>query len=157
MKRYFNKREKSPVRVYHLFKYGRRASRRHSCHLPTYYTRHAGKIISLKTEKLSEAKTKIKKIAGDDRQNSKRRSATIGEVRVGQKTVRDVKKKIQHGLRPFFGEMLADQVDSVQIGRWKDWRFSHRLRKSGKPGCDKLMPASTPSRTAPNQLNTALY
>jgi hypothetical protein len=41
----------------------------------------------------------------------------------GQKTLPDVKRKIENALRPFFGEMLAYQVDSVQI-EFKDWRCS---------------------------------
>jgi len=43
MKRYFNKREKSPVRGYHLFKYEEERADGTAVIYPTYYTRHAGK------------------------------------------------------------------------------------------------------------------
>jgi len=60
----------------------------------------------------------------------------------GQKSLVEAKARIERGLRPFFGEMLAEKVDSDQIEKWIGWRASHRLYKSVKHGHKKLQPAT---------------
>ena len=58
----------------------------------------------------------------------------------GNKTIANAKGKIEHGLRPFFGDMLAERVISEEIERWMRWRANRRLRKSDKS--ELLQPAS---------------
>jgi integrase len=58
----------------------------------------------------------------------------------GQKTIGSVRGKIENGLRPFFGDMIAARVDSVQIDRWMKWRRTRRERKS--EGQETLRPSS---------------
>jgi integrase len=44
-----------------------------------------------------------------------------------QKSLREAIARINRVLRPFFGEMLADTVDSDEIDRWMDWRRKPQL------------------------------
>jgi len=93
-------------------------------------------------------------MAGEDSQVRRRRTAAPDQVKIGtlldlviedytvndQKTLAHARAQISHGLRPFFGEMFAENVDSDQIENWIAWRETHRLRKP--KGRDKLQPAS---------------
>ena len=96
---------------------------------------------------MAVARNRIKKLAGEECSGSKEdRTAPPEDVRVGllldlviedyrtggQKTIGDVKGKIEHGLRPFFGDMIAERVNTLEIQRWVAWRSGHRLRKSSK-------------------------
>jgi integrase len=58
----------------------------------------------------------------------------------GQKTLAHAKAQIEHGLRPFFGDLRAQAVDSDRIDQWVAWRRKHRLRKSATT--NKLMASS---------------
>jgi integrase len=146
--------EDSPVVGYQLFRFqGKRADGTPVTY-PNYYIRHAGKTVCIDTAKLSEAKIKVKKMAGEDAQGQKRLTAPPIEVRVGalldlviedykeqgQKTIAHVCGQIENGLRPHFGDMLAARVDSEEIDRWIRWRSARRLRKAA--GREKLQPAS---------------
>ena len=116
--------------------------------------RHNGKDTCTKTDRLKEAKIAVKKVAGEDAQSRRRRTARPDPVTVGtlldlliedyrqngQKTLKHSKSQIEHGLRPFFGEMLADEVSSERIENWIAWRKDHRLRGSARS--TKLAPAS---------------
>jgi len=96
---------------------------------PNYYIRHAGRTFCAETSRLSEAKIKVKKMAGEDAQKRKRLTAPTVEVRVstlldlviedykqgGQKTIAHAKGQIENSLRPIFGDMLAAQVDGDEI------------------------------------------
>ena len=98
----------------------------------------------------------MKKQAGEDAQQSRRRTARPVDVTIGtlldlviedyklneQKTVKDANGKIGHSLRPFFGERRASDLDSATIKKWMTWRQDHRLRKSIRGGHEKLQPAS---------------
>jgi integrase len=98
---------------------------------------------------------RLKKQAGEDAQ-VRRRTARPDEVTVGtildlviedyaangQKTLKHAKGQIERGLRPYFGEMLASNVDSDQIERWIAWRRSRRMRKAVRRGNEILEPAS---------------
>lgn len=150
--------EGSPVKGYQLFRFQGKRKDGTPVIYPNYYIRHSasGKTVSTRTSKLSDAKTKVKKLAGEEAQGKKRVAEPTKDVRVGmlldlviedyrsgrQKTIADVKSKIEHGLRPFFGHMLADQVNTLEIQRWVTWRSSHRLRKSANRDHDELSPAS---------------
>ena len=146
--------ENSPVVGYQLFRFeGKRADGTRVLY-PKYYIRHAGKTVCTGTERLIEAKIKVKTMAGDDAQKLGRLTVPAIEVRVGtlldlviedykqsgQKTIADVRRKIAISLRPHFGHMLASQVDSEEIERWMRWRLAHRVRKA--PGRETLQPAS---------------
>jgi len=149
--------EQSPVKGYQLFRYQGKRIDGTPVTYPNYYIRYSatGKTVSAQTSKLSSAKIRVKKLAGDAAQG-KRAVAPLNDVRVGMlldlviqdyktgglKTIADVKGKIEHGLRPFFGEMLAEQVDTAQIQRWVNWRSGHRLRKSSNGDGETLSPAS---------------
>src|SRR5215472_15526054 len=75
--------EDSPVVGYQLFRFqGKRADGTPVTY-PNYYIRHAGKTVCIDTAKLSEAKIKVKKMAGEDAQGQKRLTAPPIEVRVG--------------------------------------------------------------------------
>ena len=146
--------EASPVVGYQLFRYqGKRADGTQVVY-PNYYIRHAGRTTCAETSRLSEAKIKVKKMAGEDAQNRKRLTAPTVEVRVstlldlviedykqgGQKTIAHAKGQIENSLRPYFGELFAAQVDSDEIQKWVRWRSVRRLRKA--EGRDILQPAS---------------
>jgi integrase len=45
----------------------------------------------------------------------------------GHKTFADAKGKIDNGLRPYFGEKIADAVDSDEIDKWIIWRRGLKL------------------------------
>jgi integrase len=146
--------EESPVKGYQLFRYEKQSSEGTAVILPKYYIRHDGNEICTKTDRLKDAKIAVKKMAGDDAQVRRRRTARPQDVSVGtlldlviedyrqngQKTLKHVKAQIEHGLRPYFGEMLADEVSSEQIEQWIAWREERRLRKSARN--TKLEPAS---------------
>jgi integrase len=146
--------EKSPVVGYQLFRYEGKRGNGAAIIYPNYYIRHAGVTVCTDTSKLAEAKTKVKKMAGEDVQQRKRLSVPAGDVYVttlldlviedykqsDQKTTGDARRKIDNGLRPFFEEMLAAQVDSDVIDRWMRWRSVRRLRTS--PERETLQPAS---------------
>jgi integrase len=146
--------EDSPVVGYQLFRFQDTRADGSSVLYPKYYVRHAGKTVRLKTEKLTDAKTAVKKMAGEDSQGKKRLTAPPVEVRVGtlldlviddyrqsgQKTLTHTKGQIENGLRPYFGDMLAARVDTEEIERWMRWRSTQRLRKV--EGRDTLQPAS---------------
>ena len=146
--------EDSPVVGYQLFRYeGKRADGTPVVY-PQYYIRHNGIETSTKTEKLNDARLKVKRLAGQDAQHKKRLNARVGGVKMGelfdlviedykqggQKTIGSVRGKIDNGLRPFFGDMIAARVDSAQIDRWMKWRRTHRERKS--EGQELLKPSS---------------
>jgi hypothetical protein len=113
-----------------------------------------GLTVCTETPHLGEAKTKVKKMAGEDVQQRKRLSAPTEDVHVGtlldlvvedykqsgQKTIADARAKIDNGLRPFFEDMLAMRVDSDEVERWMRWRAARRLR--GSPRRKTLQPAS---------------
>ena len=146
--------EDSPVTGYQLFRFQSKRADGTPVTYPKYYIRHGHKTVCTKTEDLRQAKIEVKKLAGKDAEGHRRLTAAPVEVRVGtlldlviedykqsgQKTVADVKGKIDNGLRPHFGDMLAARVDSEEIERWMRWRATHRLRKM--PGRQKLQPAS---------------
>jgi integrase len=146
--------EQSPVIGYQLFRFQSKRADGTPVIYPNYYVRHAGKTVCTGTSRLSEAKTKIKKIAGDDAQTEKRLTATSMEVRVGtlldlviedykqtgQKTIGHAKGQIENSLRPYFGDLLAARVDSDQIDKWIRWRSGRRLRKA--QGREGLQPAT---------------
>jgi integrase len=137
-----------------LFKYAGKRTDGSEIVYPKYYARHLGKTVCLKTDRLVDAKIKVKKMAGEDAQGQRRLTAPPIEVRVGtlldlviedykatgNKTTVHAKAQIENGLRPFFGEMLAARVDTEEIERWIRWRSERRLRQAeGRP---TLQPAS---------------
>lgn len=146
--------EDSPVVGYQLFRFEGKRQDGTPILYPNYYIRHAGKTICTGTDRLGEAKIKVKKMAGEDAQGRRRFTAPPVEVRVGtlldlviedylqsgQKTIADVRHKIENSLRPHFGDMLAARVDSDEIERWMRWRTARRLRKARGRGT--LQPAS---------------
>jgi integrase len=146
--------EDSPVVGYQLFRFEGKRVDGTGVLYPKYYIRHAGKTVCTGTERLNDAKTKVKKMAGDDAQKLGRLTAPAIEVRVGtlldlviedykqsgQKTIADIRRKIAISLRPHFGDMLASRVDSEEIERWMRWRSARRFRKA--PGRETLQPAS---------------
>jgi integrase len=146
--------EKPPVVGYQLFRFQGKRSDGTPVIYPNYYVRHAGKTTRLKTDKLSEAKTAVKKMAGEDVQKRKSLTAAPEDVRVGtlldlvvedykrkgQKSIAHARAQIDHGLRPHFDDMLAARVDSEKIERWICWRSTHRLRKAA--GREKMQAAS---------------
>jgi integrase len=146
--------EASPVTGYQIFRYEGARADGSAVLYPNYYIRHGGKETNTKTGRLPDVKAKVKKMAGADFQEQRRLSAPVQEVRVGalldlviedyvksgQKTIADVRGKIEHGLRPYFGDLLAEKVDSDEIDQWMRWRLMRRLRKS--PGQNLLQPAS---------------
>jgi integrase len=146
--------EKSPVVGYQLFRFEGKRKDGTPVLYPTYYVRHAGQTTRTKTDKLSAAKREVKKLAGEDGQERKRLTAPAAEVRVGtlldlviadykqsgNKTTLHAKAQIEHGLRPYFGDMLAARVDTEEIETWICWRSSMRLRKA--EGRETLQPAS---------------
>ena len=146
--------EDSPVVGYQLFRFeGKRADGTRVLY-PKYYVRHRGKTFCTGIERLRDAKTRVKKMAGDDAQKLGRLTAPPIDVRVGtlldlviedykqsgQKTITDVRRKIAISLRPHFGDILASRVDSEEIERWMHWRSARRFRKA--PGREILQPAS---------------
>jgi integrase len=150
--------EDSPVKGYQLFRFqGKRADDTPVTY-PNYYIRRGsnGKTINTRTDKLAVARNRIKKLAGEDVQERKVRTASPEDIRVGllldlviedyrtggQKTISDVKGKIEHGLRPFFSDMMAERVNTLEIQRWVAWRSGHRLRKSSDTDREELSPAS---------------
>jgi hypothetical protein len=146
--------EDSPVVGYQLFRFEGKRRDGTPIVYPNYYIRYAGKTICTGTDRLSEAKIKVKKMAGEDAQGRRRLTAPPVEVRVGtllnlviedylrsgQKTIADVRHKIENSLQPHFGDILAARVDSDEIDRWMRWRAARRLRKA--PGRETLQPAS---------------
>jgi integrase len=146
--------EESPVVGYQLFRFEGKRNDGTAVIYPKFYIRHAGKTTCTGKVKLTEAKTVVKKMAGEDAQGQNRLTAPTTEVRVGtlldlviadykqtgNKTIAHVKGQIKNSLRPYFGEMLAARVDSEEIERWIRWRFAKRLRKA--PGRQTLQPAS---------------
>jgi integrase len=146
--------EDSPVTGYQLFRFEGTRADGSSVIYPNYYIRHDGKTTCTGTARLTDAKSKVKKAAGEDAQDHRRLTAPPVEVRVGalldlviadyersgHKTGADIRRKIKNGLRPHFGDMLAARVDSEEIDRWVRWRSAQRLRKT--PGRKTLKPAS---------------
>ena len=102
--------EKSPVVGYQLYRQVGKRPDGTTVVYPNYYIRHAGKDTCTETDKLTEAKTKIKKMASEDLQERKQLIAPVDEIRVGvlldlviedyrksgQKTLADIKGKIKH-------------------------------------------------------------
>jgi integrase len=145
--------EESPVTGYQLFRFEGKRADGTSVIYPNYL-RHAGKTVCTATSRLSEAKIKVKKMAGEDAQTQKRLTPSPVEVRVGtlldlviedykqkgQNSLPHAKAQIEHSLRPHFGDMLAAKVDSDEIDKWIRWRFGRRLRKL--EGRETLQPAS---------------
>jgi integrase len=148
--------EKSPVAGYQLFRWEKRKANGTTTVLAKYYVRHAGKDTSTKTDRLPAAKNFVKKMAGEQAHETRRKNAHPEEVTIGtlldlviedyqangQKTVKTVKGQIKHSLRPFFGDMLAGDLDTDRIEQWLAWRKKRRLRKSVRPGHEQLQPAS---------------
>jgi hypothetical protein len=75
--------EASPVDGYQLFRYAKVKPDGTTVVLPHYYVRHGGKEISTGTDRLSDAKTAVKKKAGEDTQIRRRRTARPAESTVG--------------------------------------------------------------------------
>jgi integrase len=148
--------EDSPVRGYQLFRWQKQKPDGSVVILPNYYIRRGQKSVSTGTDRLKDAKVAVKKLAGEDAQARRRRTAKPDTITVNnlldlviedyakneQKSLREAKARVQRGLRVFFGEMLAERVDSDQIERWMEWRASHRLYKSIKQGRTRLLPAT---------------
>jgi integrase len=150
--------EPSPVKGYQLFRYQGTRADGTSVTYPNYYIRRSatGKTVNTKTDRLAVARNRVKRLAGEQALEGRRQTPPLEDVRVGmlldlviedyrtsgQKTIADVKGKIEQGLRPFFGEMLADQVNTLEIQRWVTWRSSHRLRRSATSDRAELSPAS---------------
>jgi integrase len=146
--------EVSPVVGYQLFRFEGKRKDGSPILYPNYYVRYAGKTTCTGTDRLSEAKIKVKKMAGEDAQGHRRLTAPPAEVRVrklldlviedyvqsGRRTIADVRHKIENSLRPHFGDLLAARVDSDEIERWMRWRSARRMRKA--PGRESLQPAS---------------
>lgn len=145
--------EESPVAGYKLFRFqGRRADGTQVVY-PNYYVRHDGRDTCTETSKLSEAKVKVKKMAGEEAQERKRLASrevvTVGLLldhlledykKNEQRSIVAVRGQIKNSLRPSFGDMLAERVDSDEIERWMTWRSSRSLRRM--KGRDSLQPAS---------------
>ena len=148
--------EDSPVKGYQLFRFEKRKVDGTTAILPNYYIRHQGQDTCTGTDRLKDAKIAVKKLAGQDAQSIRRRSVRPDEVTVGtlldlviedyrvndQKTLKNARGQIEHSLRPFFGELMADGLDSDQIKKWIAWRQTHRLRKSVRAGHTVLQPSS---------------
>jgi hypothetical protein len=116
--------EPSPVKGYQLFRYQGTRADGTSVTYPNYYIRRSatGKTVNTKTDRLAVARNRVKRLAGEQALEGRRQTPPLEDVRVGmlldlviedyrtsgQKTIADVKGKIEQGLRPFFGEMLAD-------------------------------------------------
>ena len=146
----------SPVKGYQLFRFVKKKSDGASVILPNWYIRHGSKTTCTGTDRLQDAKAMIKKQAGQEGQELRRRTSrpdavTIGalldlvleDYRVnGHKTLKNARGQIENSLRPYFGEMLAEELDSEQIEQWIATRQSQRMRKSVRAGHDKLQPAS---------------
>lgn len=145
--------EESPVTGYQLFRFeGKRADGAPVVY-PNYYIRHNGVTTCTKVSKLSEAKLKVKKMAGEDAQGRKQLSA-VEDVRVGtlldllledykqkeHRSIATVRGQITNSLRPHFGDLIAERVDTDDIERWMRWRA--KQRKRAMPGTDSLRPAS---------------
>ena len=108
------------------------------------------------TDRLQDAKSAIKKQAGEDVHERRQRTAHPDEVKIGalldlviedykangQRTIGNASGQIEHSLRPFYGEMLAETLDSGKIEKWMSWRQNHRLRKSVRGGHTKLQASS---------------
>lgn len=148
--------ETSPVKGYQLFRFEKKKADGSSVVLPNWYIRHGSKTTCTGTDRLQDAKAAIKKQAGQDSQERRRRTARPDEVTVGelldlvledyrvngQTTLANARGQIENSLRPHFGQMLADNMDSDQIERWIATRQANRLRKSVRGGHAKLQPAS---------------
>jgi integrase len=137
MKRVFSD---SKVTGYQLFRYQGKRANGDPVVYPSFYVRRNGKEERLETNKLKVAQAKVKKKAGEQAREFKRRASEI-DVRVGRlldlvienyqenghKTFADVKGKINNGLRPYFGEKIADAVDGDEIDKWIKWRRDLKL------------------------------
>ncbi|HUE02202.1 MAG TPA: site-specific integrase [Bryobacteraceae bacterium] len=148
--------DQSPVAGYQLFRYAKQKPDGTTIILPNYYVRHEGKDTCTGTDRLKEAKIAVKKQAGEDAQVRRRRTAKPDPVTVGtlldlviedykandQKSLKHARAQIEHGLRPYFGTMLADKVHTDELEQWIAWRSAHRLRKSLQLRNTKLQPAS---------------
>ena len=146
----------SPVKGYQLFRFVKKKSDGASVILPNWYIRHGSKTTCTGTDRLQDAKAMIKKQAGQEGQERRRRTSRPDEVTIGtlldlvledyrvngHKTLKNARGQIENSLRPYFGEMLAEELDSEQIEQWIATRQSHRMRKSVRAGHDKLQPAS---------------
>jgi integrase len=131
MKRVFSE---STVKGYQLFRYqGRRADGSPVVY-PVFYIRHNSKEIRAETDILHVAQLKIKRQAGEEAHESRKRASEI-DTRVGAlldlvvedyiaagRNAKDVKSKIDCGLRPYFGTKIANAVDSDEIVKWMKWR-----------------------------------
>ncbi|HXW14064.1 MAG TPA: site-specific integrase [Terriglobia bacterium] len=148
--------EASPVKGYQLFRYLKEKPDGSRVVLPNYYVRHGGTETSTGTDRLQDAKIAVKKLAGEEARQRRRRTAKPEEVTVGTlldlvikdyaanglKTLKHARAQVERGLRPFFGDMRAEEVDTDKIDRWMSWRASHRLRISLRRGSKKLEPSS---------------
>lgn len=148
--------EESPVKGYKLFRFEKTKADGTTTILPNYYIRYRDQDICTGTDRLKDAKAAIKKQAGQDVQEHRRRTARPEEVTIGalldlvledyksngHKTLKNARGQIENSLRPYFGGMLADMLDTSQIERWIATRQASRLRKSVRGGHAKLQPAS---------------
>lgn len=148
--------EDSPVKGYQLFRYEKIKADGTVSILPNFYIRRGGKDTCTGTDRLKDAKAAIKKQAGEESHDHKRRTAHPDEVKIGtlldlviddykangQKTIGNACGQIEHSLRPYFGDLLAETLDSRQVEKWMSWRQTHRLRKSVRGGHTELQPAS---------------
>jgi hypothetical protein len=76
--------EESPVDGYQLFRYAKLKPDGTTSIVPSFYIRHGRKEICIKTDRLKDAKIAVKKMAGEDSQIRRRRTANLDETTVGQ-------------------------------------------------------------------------
>ena len=90
--------EKSPVVGYQLFRYEGKRGDGTAIMYPNYYVRHAGLTVCTGTQKLAEAKTKVKKMAGEDVQQRMRLTAPTRDLYVA--TILDLVTEDYQAERP---------------------------------------------------------
>jgi hypothetical protein len=144
--------ESSPVTGYQLYRIEKLKADGTPTLLKTYYVRHRGIDTCLKTDRLTQAKNSVKKMAGEAAQVLRRRTERPDQVTIGalldlvvedykangHKTLANMEGQVKHSLRPFFGEIMADALDTDDMDRWLSWRRAHRLRKSVRGGHETL-------------------
>jgi len=125
--------ENSPVSGYQLFRFENKRADGTSIIYPNFYVRRHGKATCLETDKLADAKAKVKKMAGEDAQGLKRRKAVavptdvlldlvIEDHKAKARDAAATKQRIDCGLRPFFKDILAESLNNDDIDKWMKWR-----------------------------------
>jgi hypothetical protein len=66
--------EESPVDGYQLFRYSKLKADGTAVILPNYYIRHGGRETSTGTDRLKDAKVAVKKLAGEQAHEKRRRT-----------------------------------------------------------------------------------